>query len=135
GDRGPLHVPLRRDPMTHGRLPAVLAVLLAAGAAFAQAQPAREATAPAVDGELRIRLDLGPRDLDPALVKSEIERELGRRVALVDTGSAPLSVSVQQPDRLTLRYDDARSGRVERSVDLPADPRRATEVIALLVGN
>ncbi|HEY8943616.1 MAG TPA: hypothetical protein VIM73_05110 [Polyangiaceae bacterium] len=84
---------------------------------------------------LTMLLELGSSNLDPSLVKAQIELEVGRPVSLVTDGTAPLSVRVRGRNQLVLQYSDPRNGKLERSVDLPEDPRRATEVIALLVGN
>jgi hypothetical protein len=115
-------------------------LLLAFATAAAQAQSSAPGAAGAsatetASGALRVRFELGASELDPAVLRAEIERELKRPVMVVSDGSAALSLSVRDSNRLVLEYDDARSGKLERSVDLPREPRRAAEVIALLVGN
>lgn len=102
-----------------------------AGAQAAVTLPPRAVT----QEPLRLRLDLAADSLDAQSLRTEIERELKRPVALVPDFDAPLSVRVFGDGRLTLAYTRPRAGRVERSVDLPEDRNRATEVVALLVGN
>lgn len=84
---------------------------------------------------MRLRLEIGASQLDPAALELEIERELNRPVQIVTEADAPLAITLSEPGRLTLEYLNERSGWIERSIDLPANPRRAQEVIALLVGN
>ncbi|WP_437910894.1 hypothetical protein WME95_24910 [Sorangium sp. So ce327] len=131
----------RRSPGLGARLRAgVLLRALAAAAAFAaiSAPPAgvfaEEPSAAGVD----LVIDGAPWTLDPVAVSAAIGRELGGGVTLAPAAIAGRSTLVLrgEPDgRVTLTYRASDGRRIERTIDVPEDPDRAAEAIALLAGN
>lgn len=135
-------MPLRGEPVTKRAWTRwILLGSILSPFAVAQAEPASQAlpqaeasSAPTAEA-LDIRLELDASGLRLEQVKAQIEMELGRPVAFVRDEPAALFLRVTAENRLTLRYGRAESDMLERSVDLPEDPLRAAEVIALLIGN
>lgn len=118
----------------------VLLRALAAAAAFAaiSAPPAgvlaEEPSAAGVD----LVIDGAPWMLDPDAVSAAVARELGGGVTLAPAAIAGRSTLVLrgEPDgRVTLTYRASDGRRIERTIDVPEDPDRAAEAIALLAGN
>ncbi|WP_437643331.1 LA_2272 family surface repeat-containing protein [Sorangium sp. So ce362] len=113
---------------------------LAAAGAFAaiSAPPARVlAEAPSAVG-VELVVDGAPWTLDPDAVRAAVGRELGASVTLASAATAgrPTLVVRGEPDgRITLSYSAADDRRIERTIDVPEDPDRAAEAIALLAGN
>ncbi|WP_437595305.1 hypothetical protein WMF28_22480 [Sorangium sp. So ce590] len=113
---------------------------LAAAGAFAaiSAPPARVlAEAPSAVG-VELVVDGAPWTLDPDAVRAAVGRELGASVTLASAATAgrPTLVVRGEPDgRVTLSYSAADDRRIERTIDVPEDPDRAAEAIALLAGN
>ncbi|WP_438037201.1 hypothetical protein [Sorangium sp. So ce204] len=135
----------RRDRKTSARGAALRAgvlllhALAAAGALAAVTAPpapalAEEPSAAGVD----LVVDGAPWTLDPDAVRAAIGRELGADVTLARAATAGRSTLVLrgEPDgRVTLSYSAADGRRIERTIDVPEDPDRAAEAIALLAGN
>ncbi|WP_437805492.1 LA_2272 family surface repeat-containing protein [Sorangium sp. So ce1078] len=148
-DIAPLPAPPRGSPRRERNNPArgaglragafLLRALAAAGAfAAVAAHPAaalaEEPSAAGVD----LVVDGAPWTLDPDAVRAAIARELGAGVALARAATAgrPTLVLRGEPDgRVTLSYSAADDRRIERTIDVPQDPDRAAEAIALLAGN
>ncbi|XYH92609.1 LA_2272 family surface repeat-containing protein [Sorangium sp. So ce1128] len=76
--------------------------------------------------------------LDPEAVRAAVGRELGGPVALSPAATAgrPTLVLRGEPDgRVTLTYSSTDGRHIGRTIDVPEDPDRAAEAIALLAGN
>ncbi|MGK3962151.1 hypothetical protein WMF38_54735 [Sorangium sp. So ce118] len=76
--------------------------------------------------------------LDPEAVRAAVGRELGGPVALSPSANAgrPTLVLRGEPDgRVTLTYSSTDGRHIGRTIDVPEDPDRAAEAIALLAGN
>ncbi|WP_437949093.1 hypothetical protein WME98_52360 [Sorangium sp. So ce296] len=118
---------------------ALLRALAAAGAfAAAAAPPARALAEEPRAAGVDLVVDGAPWTLDPDAVRAAVERELGAGVTLARAAAAgrPTLVLRGEPDgRVTLSYSAADGRRIERTIDLPGDPDRAAEAIALLAGN
>jgi hypothetical protein len=71
---------------------------------------------------------------DFALTRAAIERELGVPVAISDSPTAPLRVVVDV-NRASVSFRTSAGEELARTIDLPENPERRAEVIALLVGN
>lgn len=107
---------------------------LALAAAPAASAHAEEPAAPAT----LLVFESAPWDLDPEAVREAVAREIGGAVALAGQatpGRAALVLRSEPERRVTLTYhaDDGR--RTERTIDLPDEPDRAAETIALLAAN
>ncbi|AUX44121.1 hypothetical protein SOCE26_055830 [Sorangium cellulosum] len=122
------------------RASAVALRALAAAATFAavSAPPAgasaEEPSAAGVD----LVVEDAPWTLDPEAVRAAVGRELGGPVALAPAKAAgrPTLVLRGEPDgRVTLIYSAEDGRHIGRTIDLPEDPGRAAEAIALLAGN
>ncbi|WP_437312630.1 LA_2272 family surface repeat-containing protein [Sorangium sp. So ce385] len=118
---------------------ALLRALAAAGAfAAAAAPPARALAEEPRAAGVDLVVDGAPWTLDPDAVRAAVERELGAGVTLARAAAAgrPTLVLRGEPDgRVTLSYSAADGRRIERTIDIPGDPDRAAEAIALLAGN
>ncbi|WP_441285886.1 LA_2272 family surface repeat-containing protein [Sorangium sp. KYC3313] len=117
----------------------LLHALAAAGAVAAVTAPPAPALAeePSAAG-VELVVDGAPWTLDPDAVRAAIGRELGADVTLARAATAGRSTLVLrgEPDgRVTLSYSAADGRRIERTIDVPEDPDRAAEAIALLAGN
>ncbi|WP_437573057.1 LA_2272 family surface repeat-containing protein [Sorangium sp. So ce887] len=141
----PLRGSPRRDRSTSARgaglrAGVLLLRFLAAAGAFAAvtAPPARAlAEAPSAAG-VELVVDGAPWTLDPDAVRAAVGRELGANITLASAATAgrPTLVLRGEPDgRVTLSYSAADDRRIERTIDVPEDPDRAAEAIALLAGN
>ncbi|WP_434040737.1 MULTISPECIES: LA_2272 family surface repeat-containing protein [Sorangium] len=76
--------------------------------------------------------------LDPEAVRAALGRELGGPVTVVDAASSerPTLVLRGEADgRVTLTYSAGDGRHIGRTIDVPEDPDRAAEAIALLAGN
>ncbi|WP_437994578.1 LA_2272 family surface repeat-containing protein [Sorangium sp. So ce145] len=135
----------RRDRKTSARSAGLRAGVLllhafaAAGALAAVTAPPAPALAeePSAAG-VELVVDGAPWTLDPDAVRAAIGRELGADVTLARAATAGRSTLVLrgEPDgRVTLSYSAADGRRIERTIDVPEDPDRAAEAIALLAGN
>ncbi|WP_437719996.1 LA_2272 family surface repeat-containing protein [Sorangium sp. So ce861] len=117
----------------------LLRALAAAGAfAAAAAPPARALAEEPRAAGVDLVVDGAPWTLDPDAVRAAVERELGAGVTLARAAAAgrPTLVLRGEPDgRVTLSYSAADGRRIERTIDIPGDPDRAAEAIALLAGN
>ncbi|WP_437604759.1 hypothetical protein WMF20_26525 [Sorangium sp. So ce834] len=129
--------PARRAGLRAGVV--LLRALAAAGAfAAAAAPPARALAEEPRAAGVDLVVDGAPWTLDPDAVRAAVERELGAGVTLARAAAAgrPTLVLRGEPDgRVTLSYSAADGRRIERTIDLPEDPDRAAEAIALLAGN
>ncbi|AGP37883.1 LA_2272 family surface repeat-containing protein [Sorangium cellulosum] len=118
---------------------ALLRALAAAGAfAAAAAPPARALAEEPRAAGVDLVVDGAPWTLDPDAVRAAVERELGAGVTPVPAAAAgrPTLVLRGEPDgRVTLSYTAADGRRIERTIDIPGEPDRAAEAIALLAGN
>ncbi|MRG98390.1 LA_2272 family surface repeat-containing protein [Polyangium spumosum] len=107
-----------------------LAVSTFAGAALAE-EPSGSAVVLVVDGL--------PWDVDPEAVRAAIGREIGKTVALsgaAPPGRAAFVLRGEGERRVTLTYSaEGEGSSVGRTIDLPDDPERAAETLALLAGN
>ncbi|MDC0676644.1 LA_2272 family surface repeat-containing protein [Sorangium atrum] len=117
----------------------LLHALAAAGALAAVTAPPAPALAeePSASG-VDLVVDGAPWTLDPDAVRAAIGSELGAGVTLAPAATAgrPTLVLRGEPDgRVTLSYSAADGRRIERTIDVPAEPDRAAEAIALLAGN
>ncbi|XXX71917.1 hypothetical protein WMF30_30155 [Sorangium sp. So ce134] len=117
----------------------LLRALAAAGAfAAATAPPARALAEEPRAAGVDLVVDGAPWTLDPDAVRAAVEREIGAGVTLsrAATAGRPTLVLRGEPDgRVTLSYSAADDRRIERTIDVPGDPDRAAEAIALLAGN
>ncbi|HWA70978.1 MAG TPA: hypothetical protein VG937_01515 [Polyangiaceae bacterium] len=123
------------------------ASLQAAPAASPSAAPAASAvptpsTAPApvpstapAPTRFPLWLDLGHSGLDKTKVRAAIEQELGAPVELTETADTPLRVIIDSNQRVQIAFTTPSGESLSRTVDLPADPERRVEIIALMVGN
>jgi hypothetical protein len=123
---------------------ALLGLLLGCPPVQAEAAGSGASPGAAPDGRpvaLLVGLDLGDSGLDRDLVRAAIEHELRLPVAIrpgpggAAQGQASLDVRVVAQRRATVSHDDGHGRTVSRTVDLPEEPARAVEVIALLAGN
>ncbi|WP_437302076.1 LA_2272 family surface repeat-containing protein [Sorangium sp. So ce388] len=76
--------------------------------------------------------------LDPEAVRAAVGRELGGPVALspaATAGRPTLVLRGETDGRVTLTYSSTDGRHIGRTIDLPEDPDRAAEAIALLAGN
>lgn len=99
----------------------------------ARAQAAASPAAPPLVAEI----DVGSSGLDPERLRAAIEHELGVTVR-ARTASEPagaLAIRVGDRRSATVRFQSTPSRALERTLELPADPERAYETIALLTGN
>lgn len=88
--------------------------------------------------EVLFVLDGVPEDVDPERARAAIARELAAPVTRADHASSSagtLTLSVLAGKHIRLAYRAADGRLTEREIDLPAEPERAEEVIALLAGN
>ncbi|WP_437668691.1 hypothetical protein [Sorangium sp. So ce131] len=79
-----------------------------------------------------------PWTLDPEAVRAAVGLELGGPVTLAPAkaaGRPTLVLRGERDGRVTLTYAAEDDRRIERTIDLPQDPGRAAEAIALLAGN
>ncbi|WP_437594833.1 LA_2272 family surface repeat-containing protein [Sorangium sp. So ce1000] len=135
----------RRDRKTSARSAgfragAVLLRALAAAAVFAaiSAPPADVLAEEPSTAGVDLVVDGAPWTLDPDAVSAAVGRELGGGVTLAPAAVAgrPTLVLRGEPDgRVTLTYRAPDGRRIERTIDVPEDPDRAAEAIALLAGN
>jgi hypothetical protein len=109
--------------------------VVAASAPPPSAEPRGEAQP---DGALVVDLSVGDSGFQPAAVRAAIARELG--VLVVEPSPSRqaqprLEVRFEGPERaaVSFRASDGRS--VGRGIDLPRQPERAVETIALLAAN
>lgn len=107
------------------------------GGAVTWAPPARAEIANPTEDILLV-LEGAPGNLDPERVRAAIARELGVRITLAAqpaSGASTLTLhgDVRSHIRLSYRSGDGRV--TEREIDLPSEPDRAEEVVALLAGN
>jgi hypothetical protein len=117
------------------------AVGLSEGGVVAASAPPTGAERPGeaqADGALVVDLSVGDSRFEPAAVRAAIARELG--VLVVEPSASrqaqpKLEVRFEGPERavLSFRTPDGRS--VGRGIDLPRQPDRAVETIALLAAN
>ncbi|WP_437283825.1 LA_2272 family surface repeat-containing protein [Sorangium sp. So ce406] len=117
----------------------LLRALAAAGVfAAATALPAGAlAAAPSAAG-VDLVVDGAGWTLDPEAVRAALGRELGGPVTVVDAAAAarPTLVLRGEADgRVTLTYSAGDGRHIGRTIDVPEDPDRAAEAIALLAGN
>lgn len=98
------------------------------------ATPATETDAPAPAEPFKVWLDVGHSGLDRERIRTAIARELGAEVILTDTADTPLKVIVSG-ERLQVAYATPSGESLSRTVDLPSEPERSIEVIALMIGN
>ncbi|MDC3962333.1 hypothetical protein [Polyangium jinanense] len=107
-----------------------LAISTYAGAAHAE-EPAGSAVVLVVEGL--------PWDVDPEAVRAAIGREIGKPVVLsgaAPAGKASFVLRGEGGRRVTLTYRAGGEGAsVGRTIDLPDDPDRTAETLALLAGN
>jgi hypothetical protein len=107
---------------------------LALGAAFPASAHAEEPAARST----ALVIHSAPWDLDPEDVREAIAREIGSAVTLEGeaTSRRPALVLRSEPNRrVTLTYQGEDGRRTGRTIDLPNDPDRAAETIALLAAN
>ncbi|XXT14448.1 hypothetical protein WME94_29795 [Sorangium sp. So ce429] len=132
-----------RKPSARGaglRARALLLRALAAASVVAavSAPPASAlAAAPSAAG-IDLVVDGASWTLDPEAVRAAVGRELGDPVALSPSANAgrPTLVLRGEPDgRVTLTYSSTDGRHIGRTIDVPEDPDRAAEAIALLAGN
>ncbi|MDI1448887.1 hypothetical protein [Polyangium sp. 6x1] len=107
-----------------------LAISTVTGAALAE-EPAASAVVLVVEGL--------PWDVDPEVVRAAIGREIGKSVVLsgaAPAGKASFVLRGEGGRRVTLTYHaDGEGSIVGRTIDLPDDPERAADTLALLAGN
>ncbi|WP_437774143.1 LA_2272 family surface repeat-containing protein [Sorangium sp. So ce1097] len=117
---------------------AAAGVFAAASALPASALAAEPSAAePSVAG-VELVVDGASWTLEPEAVRAALGRELGGPVTLVDAATAgrPTLVLRGEPaGRVTLMYSAADGRHIGRTIDVPEDPDRAAEAIALLAGN
>ncbi|WP_437922859.1 hypothetical protein WMF37_27985 [Sorangium sp. So ce291] len=132
-----------RKPSARGaglRARALLLRALAAASVVAavSAPPASAlAAAPSAAG-IDLVVDGASWTLDPEAVRAAVGRELGGTVTLSPSATAgrPTLVLRGEPDgRVTLTYSSPDGRHIGRTIDVPEDPDRAAEAIALLAGN
>ncbi|WP_437729679.1 LA_2272 family surface repeat-containing protein [Sorangium sp. So ce1335] len=113
---------------------------IAAAGVFAAAAALPEsalAAAPSAAG-VDLVVDGASWTLDPEAVRAALARELGGPVTAVDAATAgrPTLTLRGEPDgRVTLTYSAPDGRHIGRTIDVPEDPDRAAEAIALLGGN
>lgn len=126
-------------PSNRLRALASAAVLLCAPSLQAADPPpapsAPPSTAASPPTRLSLWLDVAHSGLDKSTVRAAIEQELGTPVELTDTAATPLRVTIESDQRVRVAFTTASGEELSRTVDLPADPARRVEVIALMVGN
>ncbi|WP_437751332.1 LA_2272 family surface repeat-containing protein [Sorangium sp. So ce1389] len=132
-----------RKPSARGaglRARALLLRALAAAsvAAAVSAPPARALAAEPSAAGIDLVVDGASWTLDPEAVRAAVGRELGGPVALSPSATAgrPTLVLRGEPDgRVTLTYSSTDGRHIGRTIDVPEDPDRVAEAIALLAGN
>jgi hypothetical protein len=128
----------RRSPPGRALLALHLAIASTTlGAAVTWAPPAH-AEEPSPAEAVILVLAGVPESLDPERLRAAIARELGASVTRADeapsgANTLTLHTGAGKHVRLTYRAEDGRV--IEREIDLPAEPDRAEELIALLAGN
>ncbi|MGK3984284.1 hypothetical protein WME99_14670 [Sorangium sp. So ce136] len=132
-----------RKPSARGaglRARALLLRALAAASVVAavSAPPASAVAAEPSAAGIDLVIDGASWTLDPEAVRAAVGRELGGPVTLSPsaTASRPTLVLRGEPDgRVTLTYSSPDGRHIGRTIDIPEDPDRAAEAIALLAGN
>jgi hypothetical protein len=128
-----------RDGRSKRRFPrrahALLACIAAAGIpdlVHAEPPPAAQPAQAA----LALDVEPGVAGLDAAKIQKSVERELGTTMvtATPDSGTV-LSIRARGEHRVLMTFRQANGRRVEREVDLPAEPDRALETLGLLAAN
>ncbi|MGC4093476.1 MAG: hypothetical protein QM756_37380 [Polyangiaceae bacterium] len=111
-------------------------------AASASAQSAAPTTtpsdappAPPPRKALGVWLDVAQSGLDASRVRSAIARELGVEIDVATSPNAPLRIAVSNDRHAQVMFRTESGEELSRNVDLPQDPERQEEVIALMVGN
>ncbi|MGK3993164.1 LA_2272 family surface repeat-containing protein [Sorangium sp. So ce1024] len=141
--------PPGRRPRAHRKVPTRGAVLgagvlllraIAAAGVFAAASalPASALAAEPSAAGVELVVDGVSWTLDPEAVRAAVGRELGGPVTVVGAANAgrPTLVLRGEPDgRVTLTYSAGDGRHIGRTIDVPEDPDRAAEAIALLAGN
>ncbi|XXY50640.1 hypothetical protein WME91_05800 [Sorangium sp. So ce269] len=129
-----------RKPSARGaglRARALLLRALAAASVVAAISASAFAAEPSAAG-IDLVVDGASWTLDPEAVRAAVGRELGGPVALSPSANAgrPTLVLRGEPDgRVTLTYSSTDGRHIGRTIDVPEDPDRAAEAIALLAGN
>ncbi|MGK4004092.1 hypothetical protein WMF31_15770 [Sorangium sp. So ce1036] len=106
--------------------------------AAAAAAPAGALAAEPSAAGLDLLVEDAPWTLDADAVRAAVERELAGPVTAVSAASAgrPTLVLRGEPDgQVTLTFHAQDGRHIGRTIDLPQDPGRAAEAIALLAGN
>ncbi|WP_437662769.1 LA_2272 family surface repeat-containing protein [Sorangium sp. So ce1182] len=132
-----------RKPSARGaglRARALLLRALSASSVVAavSAPPASALAAEPTAAGIDLVVDGASWTLDPEAVRAAVGRELGGPVALSPSATAgrPTLVLRGEPDgRVTLTYSSTDGRHIGRTIDVPEDPDRAAEAIALLAGN
>jgi hypothetical protein len=84
---------------------------------------------------LRMWIDVGDSGLDKQRIQAAVSRELGSNVELADSSDTPLRIACTNDQRVQVLYRTDAGEELSRVVDLPENPERKVEVIALMVGN
>lgn len=102
-------------------------------AAVIATSPSARATAES----LAAHIDTGASGLEADRIRQAIARELGVSVTADDTDSAALRIVIGEHRRavITYRGPDRGAPPLERTLELPSDAARATEMLALMAGN
>ncbi|AUX23716.1 hypothetical protein SOCEGT47_042460 [Sorangium cellulosum] len=136
-----LHGPALRGAGLRGLRAGAAAIRVLAATfalAAAAAAPAGALAAEPSAAGLDLLVEDAPWTLDPDAVRAAVERELAGPVTAVSAASAgrPTLVLRGEPDgQVTLTFHAQDGRHIGRTIDLPQDPGRAAEAIALLAGN